>query len=133
MGTRLAKPALDPGIVSRDPEPLIAFYVNVFGLERLDPLTIHSVGTIHKLAAGESILRIMQPESAPQPGDPAKDWAARAGLRYLTLEVVDAAAAAEAVRANGGAVVLEPFELRPGRIVCQAHDPDGNMLEIGQG
>ncbi len=133
MGTRLAKPALDPGIVSRDPEPLISFYVNVFGLERLDPLKIPSVGTIHKLAAGESILRIMQPESLPQPGDPAKDWAARAGLRYLTLEVVDAAAAAEAVRANGGAVVLEPFELRPGRIVCQAHDPDGNMLEIGQG
>jgi predicted enzyme related to lactoylglutathione lyase len=133
MGTRLAKPALDPGIVTRDPEPLIAFYVNVFGLERLDPLTIPSVGTIHKLAGGESILRIMRPESEPQPGDGPGDWSARAGIRYLTIEVEDARAAAEAVRENGGAVVLEPFELRPGRFVCQAHDPDGNMIEIGQG
>ena len=133
MATRLAKPALDPGIVSADPEPLLAFYVECFGFERLDPLEIPSVGTIHKLAAGESVLRIMRPTNAPAPGDPAKDWSARAGIRYLTIEVEDAAAAAEAIRSNGGAIVLEPFELRPGRIVCQAHDPDGNMLEIGQG
>ena len=133
MGTRLAKRALDPGIVSADPEPMIVFYVNVFGFERLEPLTIPSVGVIHKLAAGESVLRIMQPESDPRPGDAAQDWSARAGFRYLTIEVEDARAAAEAVKDNGGAVVLPPFELRPGRFVCQAHDPDGNMLEIGQG
>lgn len=133
MGTRLAKPALDPGLVSADPEPLLAFYVNVFGFERLDPLTIPGVGTIHKLAAGESILRILHPATKPAALDRTEGWSARAGIRYLTIEVVDAQAAARAVRSNGGTIVLEPFELRPGRVVCQLLDPDGNLLEIGQG
>ena len=39
----------------------------------------------------------------------------------------------EAVRAHGGSVTLEPFELRPGRKVSQVADPDGNMIELGQG
>ena len=33
----------------------------------------------------------------------------------------------------GGAVTLAPFELRPGRRVAQVADPDGNMIELGQG
>ena len=129
MSTQLAKAALDPGIVSAKPEQLVAFYQNVFELTPLDPLEIPGVGTIHKLAAGESVLRIMRPTEMPASDERA--WSAVAGLRYLTLEVVDITAAA--VIENGGTIVLPPFELRPGRHVCQASDPDGNMLEIGQG
>ena len=55
------------------------------------------------------------------------------GFRYLTLEVEDIGAAVEAARSHGGQVVIEPFELRPGRQVAQVTDPDGNMVEIGQG
>lgn len=131
MSTQLAKAALDPGIVSAKPEQLVAFYQNVFELTPLDPLEIPGVGTIHKLAAGESVLRIMRPTEMPASDERA--WSAVAGLRYLTLEVVDITAAAAAVVENGGTIVLQPFELRPGRHVCQASDPDGNMLEIGQG
>lgn len=132
MGTRLAKPALDAGLVTAEAEPLLAFYTAVFGLERLEPLVLPKIGTIHKLAAGESVLRVMVPEEAPEP-DGAKAWDARAGIRYLTFEVEDVNAAVEAVRANGGRVAIEPFELRPGRFVAQVHDPEGNMLEVGQG
>ena len=131
MSDVMAKPALDAGIVSANPEPLLRFYEAAFGLERLDPLVLPSIGTIHKLAVGESVLRIMEPEEKPSANDAA--WSAREGVRYLTFEVVDAAAVAERAREYGGEVVLEPFELRPGRIVCQINDPDGNMLEIGQG
>ena len=132
MGIGLSKPALDAGLVTREAEPLLAFYVEVFGLERLDPLVLPNIGTIHKLAAGESILRVMVPETLPEPDD-AESWSGRTGIRYLTLEVDDVAATALAVEAKGGKVVLPPFELRPGRFVSQATDPDGNMLEIGQG
>ena len=131
MGTQLAKAAIDAGLVSANPEPLVRFYENVFGLERLDPLEIPGVGTIHKLAAGESLLRVMQPASVPERD--GRPWSSVAGLRYLTFEVVDIEVAAEAVKAQGGEIALAPFELRPGRFVCQASDPEGNMLEIGQG
>jgi len=132
MGTRMAKPALDAGIVCADAAPLLAFYRGVFGMTPLDPLRVPGTGVIHKLACGQSVLRVMVPETAPE-ADGARSWSARAGLRYLTLEVEDVAAALRAVREHGGRVALEPIELRPGRFVAMAQDPDGNMLEIGQG
>ena len=132
MGTQLSKPALDAGIVTAEAGPLLSFYCEVFGLVALEPLVIPGIGTINKLAAGESILRVMVPENPPAPDD-TQTWSSRAGIRYLTLEVQDIAAAAAAVAEHGGQIVLPPFELRPGRFVCQAVDPDGNMIEIGQG
>ena len=129
-GVGLAKPALDPGLVSRDATPLLTFYRDVFGMEPLDPIAIPGVGTIHKLAAGESILRILVPEAAPEPDD-AKTWSSRAGIRYLTIEVRDAAATVEAARARGGEVALEPFELRPGRVVAR-HRLDVTEAIAGQ-
>lgn len=132
MGTTMAKAAIDPGLVTRDAAPLLDFYSAVFALERLDPLVLPGIGTIHKLSAGQSVLRVMVPDQAPE-DDPSAAWSATRGIRYLTFEVVDVHAAAEAVRTRGGSVALEPFELRPGRFLCQATDPDGNMLEIGQG
>lgn len=131
MGTRMAKPALDVGLVTANAEPLLAFYAGVAGLERLDPLEIPNVGRIHKLACGQSILRVMEPIDPPRPDDSAS-FSATAGIRYLTLEVEDLEAAVEAVRALGGSVALEPFELRPGRRVAQVADPEGNMIELGQ-
>ena len=132
MGTRMAKPALDAGIVSADAAPLLAFYRGVFGFTPLEPLRVPGTGVVHKLACGQSVLRVMVPETPPEP-DAAKSWSARAGIRYLTLEVEDIAAAVAAVRAHGGRVELEPFELRPGRFVSMVFDPEGNMIEIGQG
>ena len=72
----------------------------------------------------------MVPASQPAAPD-GEAFSARAGIRYLTIEVVDVHAAAEAVAEKGGSIALPPFELRPGRFVCQAADPDGNMIEIG--
>lgn len=131
MAGIMAKPALDAGIVSANAAGLLDFYEAVFGLERLEPLVLPSIGTVHKLAAGESVLRIMAPEQTPEAD--GSGWSDRAGIRYLTFEVLDVKAVAEAVTAHGGRVVLEPIELRPGRFVSQVEDPDGNMLELGQG
>lgn len=132
MGSRMAKPALDVGLVTHDAERLIRFYTGVAGGERQPPLTLPNVGTIHKLAFGHSILRVLVPLTPPEP-DGAASFSARSGIRYLTLEVTDIDAAVDAVRALGGSVALAPFELRPGRRVSQVADPDGNMIELGQG
>ncbi|MEZ4330993.1 MAG: VOC family protein [Myxococcota bacterium] len=128
----MAKPALDVGLVSNDAERLIRFYEAVVGMERQPPIELPHIGTIHRLACGQSILRVMVPTKAAE-ADDAASFSARSGIRYLTLEVEDIDAAVEAVRTNGGAVTLAPFELRPGRRVSQVADPDGNMIEMGQG
>ena len=128
----MAKPALDVGLVSGDAQPLVAFYAGVAGLEPLDPLALPNVGTIHRLACGQSLLRILVPVEAPA-RDPSPSFSATAGIRYLTLEVEDVDAAVAAARALGGRVLLAPFELRPGRRVAQVADPDGNTVGLVQG
>lgn len=135
MGARMAKPALDVGLVTADAEKLLRFYEAVAGFERQPALTLPGIGTIHKLACGHSILRILVPPTPPEPPESggAASFSSRTGIRYLTLEVDDIEAAVEAVRAKGGSVALPPFELRPGRRVSQVADPDGNMIELGQG
>lgn len=128
----MAKPALDVGLVTANAEPLLDFYQQVVGFEALGPIELPNIGTIHRLGCGESILRVMVPVTPPEPDD-AASFSARGGIRYLTLEVEDLEQAVAAVRECGGRVALEPFELRPGRRVAQVADPDGNMIELGQG
>lgn len=131
MGARMAKPALDVGLVTAEAERLIRFYEAVVGMQRQPPISLPGIGTIHRLACGQSILRVMVPTNPPARDD-AASFSARQGIRYLTLEVDDLDGAVAAVRANGGSVTLAPFELRPGRRVSQVADPDGNMVELGQ-
>ncbi len=133
MSEIMAKPALDVGIVSGNAEPLLAFYREAFGFEELPKLEIPGVGVIHKLGCGESVLRVFVPEKPPAADAVSGDFASRAGFRYLNLEVRDARAVVEAARAAGGGVLTEPFELRPGRIVSQVSDPDGNVIEVAEG
>jgi predicted enzyme related to lactoylglutathione lyase len=128
----MAKPALDVGLVTANAAPLLDFYRNVVGFEPQDPIELPNIGTIHRLACGQSILRVMVPVSPPAK-DPSESFSSTAGIRYLTHEVEDVKSAVEAVREWGGSVALEPFELRPGRFVSQVADPDGNMIELGQG
>ena len=130
-GARMAKPALDVGLVTANATPLIDFYAGVAGFEVQTPLELPNIGTIHKLACGESILRIMVPVEPPVK-DPSASFSATAGIRYLTLEVDDIEGATAAVERLGGSVTLPPFELRPGRRVAQVADPEGNMIELGQ-
>ena len=130
-GARMAKAALDVGLVTTDAAPLIDFYTGVAGFEIQPALELPNIGTIHKLGCGASILRIMVPVEPPAK-DSSASFSATAGIRYLTLEVDDIEGATAAVERLGGSVALPPFELRPGRRVAQVADPDGNMIELGQ-
>jgi len=133
MGDRMTKPALDVGIVANDAVPLISFYRDAFGFKEQEALEIPGSGTIHKLSWGESLLRIFVPTAPARPVAVEEGFAARCGYRYAFLEVSDVKSTAAAAKEVGGTILLEPFELRPGRWVCQIADPDGNVVEIGQG
>ena len=129
----MAKAALDVGNVSGNAEAVLAFYREVLGFDTQPHVEIPGVGIIHKLGCGESVLRVFTPEKEPVPDTVPGDFASRAGFRYLSLEVRDVRAVVEAARAAGAQVLIEPFELRPGRTVSQVCDPDGNVVELGEG
>lgn len=133
MPIEVAKPGIDVGIVSAAGEPLLAFYRDALGFEVLEPLVMQGVGTIFRLQCGQSILRILQPETPPSGNAADGGLDGRPGYRYMGLEVSDVRASVAIVEAAGGAVVLGPLEPRPGRLVCQVRDPDGNLIELAQG
>ncbi|MCH2170550.1 VOC family protein [Myxococcota bacterium] len=133
MPVEVAKPGIDIGIVSAEGEPLVAFYRDALGFSPLDPLVMPGIGTIYRLQCGESLLRILQPETPPSGNAADGGLDGRPGYRYMGLEVTDVRASADIVEAAGGSVVLGPLEPRPGRLVCQVRDPDGNLIELAQG
>lgn len=128
-----AKDALDVGIVSADGARLARFYEGVLGFEAQPELLLPGIGRIRRLAWGASVLRILQPEEVPT-GDAAEGGlSGRPGYRYITLEVDDVASAVSACEQSGAEVATPLIEPRPGRLVAQVRDPDGNLIELAQG
>ena len=131
MGIRLAKPSLDAGIVTRDFERMMAFYRDGLGLPAEEPAAFPGVGRIHRLAVGDSVLRLLQPDQVPaETAGPDEAIQSRTGIRYLILVVQDLDEVLERCRAFGGTVARPPKEVRPGVVVTTVRDPDGNWLEL---
>jgi catechol 2,3-dioxygenase-like lactoylglutathione lyase family enzyme len=131
MGITPSKAALDVGIVTTNAEAMRAFYVEALGFLPTQVSTYPGVGTIERLEFGESILRLLAVEVAPVQSSPdgLRD---ATGLRFLTLNVTDVAAAHDACQAAGVHVVGPPSALGPTTMGVRAQDPDGNWLEFVQ-
>lgn len=127
-----AKDALDVGIVSADGARLASFYEQAFGFEPQAELVLPGVGCIQRLSWGESVLRILQPEEAPTGNAADGGLSGRPGYRYVTLAVDDVADAIAACERSGGEVAVALVEPRPGRLVAQVRDLDGNLIELAQ-
>ena len=132
MTARPRKAGLDVGIVTAHGDRLVAFYCEAIGFRPAGEIKIPGTGTIRRLAWGESLLRILEPETPP-PGDAGEGGlTGRPGYRYLLLEIGNLDETVAACVARGARVVVPAFELRPGRRVAQVADPDGNLIEFGQ-
>jgi predicted enzyme related to lactoylglutathione lyase len=121
----------DVGIVSADPA-LVDFYATVFELTPMPTLDFPQA-TIYRLQCGSSVLKVMVPPEVPAPAPASERFSDTAGIRYVTLSVTDADAVLARGLTHGGAVVIEPFELRPGVRVAMLTDPEGNTVELLEG
>lgn len=133
MPAELARPVLNVGIVTTDVEPMAAFYSGFFGFERQPELVFPGSGTVHRFLTGDSVLRLMVPETAPEHDGASGGFLSATGYRYMTLAVTDVAAICAEIGAYGGQVAFGPKEIRPGVTVAQIRDPDGNWIEVMQG
>jgi catechol 2,3-dioxygenase-like lactoylglutathione lyase family enzyme len=128
---KLAKAALDAGIVTRDFERMMAFYRDGLGFPAEEPAVFPGIGRIHRLAVGGSVLRLLEPEVVPPaPGGSNEAVHSASGIRYLTLVVEDLDEVLDVCRRFGATVVRAPKEVRPGVVVSTIRDPDGNWVEI---
>ena len=127
MAVELARAAIDLGIVVADEEAMLRFYRDTLGLEYLNKQTTGPGGYMHRLACGESVIKLVVPPETPASRTP-RGARTQTGLRYFTIlvsNVEDVAARCEA----------EGFEfhspLKPashGGTYVQVYDPDGNVV-----
>jgi catechol 2,3-dioxygenase-like lactoylglutathione lyase family enzyme len=116
------------GLISVD-HSLVGFYSKAFELEELPPLD-GSLGTIYRLQAGDSVLKILVPKEAPEISVLSDPFYATTGLRYLTFRVDKLGPFVARAMALGARVRQETREIRPGTFLVILADPAGNMVEV---
>jgi catechol 2,3-dioxygenase-like lactoylglutathione lyase family enzyme len=131
MPVQLAKSAIDLGIVIKESERSLAFYVGLLGLEYVGdmPMPIGGGGTMHRLQCGDTVIKLVNLTTTPPSATPG-GIAGGLGFRYLTLIVSNL----DEILAECGAadvnVMVPASEIRPGIRIGMVEDPDGNWVEF---
>lgn len=135
---RIAKPAIDVGVVVADVERQKRFYGDILGLSYAGAMPVPG-GELHVYCCGQSYIKLYDMESKPdtRPGP----FPSSAGFAYITLTVPDARATFREAVERGATVVAEPgtFDGQVtlagpiGRMQARwalLSDGDGNMIEL---
>lgn len=126
----IQKPAIDIGIITNQPEAMLAFYRDTLGLAVEAVIDMPGGGTMHRLLAGQSIVKIIETEPRPEASAPAGGIRGATGYRYWTLHVSDLESAVAAIDAAGYKIVVPIKTIRPGVSIAMIADPDGNWVEL---
>jgi catechol 2,3-dioxygenase-like lactoylglutathione lyase family enzyme len=132
MGANLTKDSIDLGIVAKDGPALVAFYRDVLGFEDQGEMPMPG-GSMHRLAAGTSVIKIVCPRNTPAAASPPGGIQGATGYRYWTITVSNLAEIVAACEAANHKVVVPITELRPGITIAIVEDPDGNWVEFLEG
>jgi predicted enzyme related to lactoylglutathione lyase len=129
MGVQIKKQAIDFGIVTTNGPAMLAFYRDVIGLPYLREMPMPGGGTMHQLACGESVVKLVVLDKTPAPAVPGGIQAAT-GYRYWTITITNIPEVLQACADAGHKVVMKERELRPGVKIAMVEDPDGNWVEF---
>ena len=130
MPVQLAKQAIDLGIVTRNGDAMVAFYRDLLGFRQEDDTPFGAGGVMHRLWCGESLIKIVVPDPAPEQ-DPDRGAIPNAtGYRYWTMIVENLEEIVGACEAAGSRVVVPVTQIRPGVTIGIVTDPDGNLVEF---
>ncbi|NIB42421.1 VOC family protein [Pseudomaricurvus alkylphenolicus] len=134
MSFKLSKQAVDVGLVTANPEPMLHFYREKLGLEEAPGVTMPGV-TTHKFVWGESVIKIVVPDTDIKPppvADSIDSLFQISGLRYLTLYVSSLDDAIQRCQDAGATFAAPKTEISPTVSVFVIQDPDGNFIEFKQ-
>lgn len=129
MGMIAAKNCIDIGIVVQDIAKSLAFYQGLLGLEKIGETPLW-FGTMHRMAYGESFVKLIDPKEVPPCGILGLETTL--GFRYLTFQVSNIDEICADCEKAGVSFELEKRELMPGVTIAMVQDPDGNIVEFVQ-
>ena len=130
MGVKLSKAAIDLGVVTANPEPMVAFYRDVLGFVEEPSTPFPMGGTMYRLWCGESLIKIVAPDPAPEQKPAPGPIARSSGYRYWTMRVNNLTEIMAQCEQAGANVVVPLTEVRPGVTIGMVEDPDGNWVEF---
>ena len=132
MTAAITKPAIDIGIITRQPDAMLAYYRDLLGLPVEGTIPMPGGGTMHRLKAGSSVVKIIELDPAPPADAVAGGIRAATGYRYWTLHVSNLDDLLNAVASSGRKVLFGPKVIREGVTIAMLEDPDGNWVELLQ-
>jgi catechol 2,3-dioxygenase-like lactoylglutathione lyase family enzyme len=130
MGVELSKNAIDLGIVTKNGEAMVEFYRDVLGFVEEPSTPFPMGGKMYRLWCGESLIKIVAPDPAPEQGPVPGAIANATGYRYWTMRVSNLNDIMAQCEAAGAKVVVPVSEIRPGITIGMVEDPDGNWVEF---
>lgn len=130
MPIGLKKPAIDIGIITRQPEVMMAFYHELLGLPLESTIPMPGGGTMRRLKVGESVIKIIDTDPAPPTDAVPGGIRAATGYRYWTIHVSNLVQVLNPVEESGYKIVIRPKEIREGVTIAMVEDPDGNWVEL---
>ena len=131
MVMKLTSPGIDLGIVVNDLDKSLDFYRGLLGLHHEGTNPVPGVGTMHRLWAAESMIKLVGLDaSSAQPAIAGGLRAGAQGLRYFTFSVVDLDELMAELEANDVPVVRAITEMSGGVRIAIVEDPDGNHVEF---
>jgi catechol 2,3-dioxygenase-like lactoylglutathione lyase family enzyme len=129
---QLAKSAVDIGVLVRDIYACLRFYCEQLGLPKVGELQFPDGRLQHRIAIGDSLLKLMQfPDGQAPPAAPPGRMA-QSGIRYITVAVQDLQGVVEHLQAQGLTFVVPPRPSPSGAIIAMIEDPEGNTVELLQ-
>ncbi len=134
MGVKVAKDAIDLGIVTTNGDAMLNFYRDVLGFEHEGDISMEHVGiqVMHRLSFGKSLIKIVVPVKDPNAPPAPGGIPGGTGYRYWTMTIENLDEVLRAVEAAGQKVVWPRTEVRPGVVIGMVEDPDGNWVEFIQ-
>lgn len=134
MGVKVAKDAIDLGIVTTNGDAMLTFYRDVLGFEHEGDITMLHVGikVMHRLWFGRSLIKIVVPVEDPKAPPAPGGIQGGTGYRYWTMTIHNVDEVLGVVQAAGHKIVIPRTEVRPGVVICMVEDPDGNWVEFIQ-
>jgi predicted enzyme related to lactoylglutathione lyase len=130
MGINVTKSSIDLGIITKDPEPMLTFYRDVVGLSYQAKLDMPGGTTMHRLLAGDSVIKILVQAKEPAAVAPSGGVAGATGYRYWTITIDNLEEVTAQCAEAGYKVPVSLMDVRPGIRISMVEDPDGNWVEF---